>query len=102
VRNIAKKVVLVLYVFVASNSMANEPGEITERERLRNVVTELGYIQEYLVRSKSVQKINKRSRFNYGAARHRIEVLKYDIELHLNEVGNQPKYGLTPFENEGG
>jgi len=62
----------VLHLILISNALlnvhlasANDAQTVTERQRLESVVNELAYLQTYLQETKSSQKLNVRSRFDY-------------------------------------
>jgi len=66
----------VLHLILISNALlnvhlasANDAQTVTERQRLESVVNELAYLQTYLQETKSSQKLNVRSRFDYDAFR---------------------------------
>jgi len=63
----------VLHLILISNALlnvhlasANDAQTVTERQRLESVVNELAYLQTYLQETKSSQKLNVRSRFDYA------------------------------------
>lgn len=89
-------ILLLLSLFISGPAFGNESEDISERERLENVIEELSYLQGYLERSQVSQKSNRRSRFDYLTSIHRIELLKFDIQTYLTDPTHQPKFGYEP------
>ena len=95
------KILIIFSLFASLPVLANESEDISERERLESVISELGYLQGYLERSQSSQKSNRRSRFDYMSSIQRIELLKFDIQTYLSDPTHQPKFGFEPSLNLG-
>ena len=61
-----KKLILLIFLLAsAAGVLANDMQTVTERQRLESVMNELSYLQVYLQKTKSSQKHNVRSRFDY-------------------------------------
>lgn len=78
-------------------ALANDIQTVTERQRLESVVDELAYLQTYLQETKSSQKLNVRSRFDYERIHGDLDLLKHGISEYLNDIPNKPKGDANAF-----
>ena len=85
-----KTLLLTLFGFSYS-ALANDAQTVTERQRLESVVYELAYLQAYLEETKSSQKHNVRSRFDYQRLDSDLNVLKQGISEYLSDFPSKPK-----------
>jgi RAQPRD family integrative conjugative element protein len=76
---------------------ANDAQTVTERQRLESVINELAYLQTYLQETKSSQKLNVRSRFDYERINGDLDLLKHGISEYLSDIPNKPKGGVNAF-----
>ena len=79
--------------------VANDAQTVTERQRLESVMSELSYLQEYLQETKSSQKLNVRSRFDYQRLDGDLNLLKHGISEYLNDIPSKPKGDATAFRD---
>lgn len=87
-----RQITLLLMLLISAHSiLANDVQTVTERQRLENVMDELAYIQKYIQETKSAQKHNVRSRFNYQRFDGDIDLLKHGISEYLNDIPSKPK-----------
>jgi len=70
---------------------ANDAQTVTERQRLESVMNELVYLQRYLQETKSAQKHNVRSRFDYQRLDGDLNLLKHGISEYLSDIPSKPK-----------
>jgi len=80
---VRKPMILIVIAALSLSANANDPLQIDEKASLESVIKELGYLQGFVTSSRERQKLNDKSRFNYVALEHRLEVLKYDINRYL-------------------
>ncbi len=83
----------------ASLAFANDAQTVTERQRLESVISELAYLQEYLKETKSSQKLNVRSRFDYQRLDGDLNLLKHGISEYLNDIPSKPKGDANTFRD---
>ena len=93
-----------LFLILLSNALlnahcalANDVQTVTERQRLESVVNELAYLQTYLKETKSSQKLNVRSRFDYERINGDLDLLKHGISEYLSNIPNRPKGDANAF-----
>jgi RAQPRD family integrative conjugative element protein len=77
--------------------LANDAQTVTERQRLESVMSELAYLQVYLKETKSSQKLNVRSRFDYQRIDGDLNLLKHGISEYLSDIPSKPKGDLDAF-----
>jgi len=94
----------VLHLILISNAFLNAPfafandaQTVTERQRLESVVNELAYLQTYLQETKSSQKLNVRSRFDYERINGDLNLLKHGITEYLSDIPSKPKGDANAF-----
>lgn len=78
-------------------TLANDVQTVTERQRLESVVSELAYLQTYLQETKSSQRLNVRSRFDYERINGDLDLLKHGISEYLSDIPNKPKGDVNVF-----
>lgn len=88
---------LMFLLSVAYSSFANDVQTITERQRLESVLNELAYLQEYLKETKTSQKHNVRSRFDYQRINGDVDLIKHGISQYLNDIPGKPKGSSESF-----
>lgn len=87
-----KKLTLLILLFASAAGVpANDMQTVTERQRLESVMNELSYLQAYLQKTKSSQKHNVRSRFDYKRLDGDLNILKHGISEYLNDIPSKPK-----------
>ena len=86
-----KSTLLLLLLLSASQAMANDIQTVTERQRLENAINEIAYLQTYLQETKSAQKHNVRSRFDYQKADRDLNLIKHGIHEYVSETLSKPK-----------
>jgi RAQPRD family integrative conjugative element protein len=89
-----------LFALIANTSwaLANDAQTITERQRLENVMSELAYIQTYLQTTKSSQKHNVRSRFDYQRAHGDFDLIINGISEYLSDIPEKPKSAAETYQ----
>lgn len=92
-----KSILLFLLFTIASLVLANDAQTVTERQRLESVMSELAYLQVYLKETKSSQKLNVRSRFDYQRLDGDLNLLKHGISEYLNDIPSKPKGDANTF-----
>lgn len=88
---IKQSILLLILLCGAHWAFANDVQTVTERQRLESVMNELTYIQNYLQDTKSTQKHNVRSRFDYKRVGADIDLIKNGIAEYLNDIPSKPK-----------
>ena len=78
-------------------ALANDTQTVTERQRLESVMKELSYLQTYLQKTKSTQKHNVRSRFDYQRLDGDLNLLKRGISEYLSDIPSKPKGDANAF-----
>ena len=78
-------------------AVANDAQTVTERQRLESVVNELAYLQTYLQETKSSQKPNVRSRFDYERINGDLNLLKHGITEYLSDIPSKQKGDTNAF-----
>lgn len=86
-----KSILLFLLLANAHWVLANDTQTVTERQRLESVINELAYLQVYLQETKSSQKHNVRSRFDYQRLDGDLKLLKHGISEYLSDIPSKPK-----------
>ena len=70
---------------------ANDQEDISERQRLENVMVEITYLQQYLRETKQSVKHNIRTRFDYGRINAELNTIKSGIGEYVDQKRAQPK-----------
>jgi RAQPRD family integrative conjugative element protein len=94
-----KSILLFLLFTNASGALANDSHTVTERQRLESVMNELSYLQVYLQETKSSQKLNVRSRFDYRRLDGDLNLLKHGASEYLNDIPSKPKGDAKVFRD---
>ena len=92
-----KSILLFLLFTITSLVLANDAQTVTERQRLESVMNELAYLQVYLKETKSSQKLNVRSRFDYQRLDGDLNLLKHGILEYLSDIPSKPKGDANTF-----
>lgn len=93
-----KQTTLLLILITAPHyTLANDTQTVTERQRLESVMKELTYLQTYLQETKSSQKLNVRSRFDYQRLNGDLNLLKHGISEYLSDIPSKPKGEANAF-----
>lgn len=92
-----QSILLLILLCCAHWAFANDVQTVTERQRLESVMNELIYLQKYLQDTKSTQKHNVRSRFDYKRVSADIDLIKHGITEYLNDIPSKPKGVKKPF-----
>lgn len=94
-----KSLLLFLLFTNASWVFANDAQTVAERERLESMMNELAYLQVYLQETKSSQKLNVRSRFDYQRLDGDLNLLKHGISEYLSDIPSKPKGDANTFRD---
>ena len=93
-----RQTILLLILITATHcGLANDAQTVTERQRLESVMNELSYLQTYLGKTKTSQKHNVRSRFDYQRLDGDLNLLKHGISEYLSDIPSKPKAEANAF-----